>query len=481
MRSARLSRFVASTGFRIALLNLILVSLTMAVAAAAAWIATRNLAEVESRARIGSEAQAIRLEAAEEGLAAAAGAVLSRAEHPGALEYRLTGRDGQVLAGDLVLGNPVPGWSRRAVRGIEADGNSHGDLLVYTEQLPGGGRLSVADDLSRSEAVRNAIFRSIALWGGLAAALGLGISMWLTVGTLARMDAVVDTVAAVGHGDLAARASVSGRGDDIDMLAAGINAMLDQIGLLVQALKRVSADVAHELRTPLTHVGQRLDRAAGAPDDSIRMAELAAASQALAQALRLFDAMLRLAEIDGGQARMRFGPVDLAEIIERVADAYRPEVEASGRELAVKIDIAGKIHGDKDLIAQAIANLVENSLKHGASGTEICLAVTRHRDGIAAIVSDDGPGVDGNAIPRLAEPFFRIARARLLPGAGIGLAIVAAIARLHGARLEILGKSPGLVVGLYFPMVVGELIGGASDAAEVPATTAGRWPRLHAA
>jgi signal transduction histidine kinase len=176
----------------------------------------------------------------------------------------------------------------------------------------------------------------------------------------------------------------------------------------------------------------------------------------MAQALRLFDAMLRLAEIDSGQARARFGPVDMAEIVERVADAYRPEVEASGRDLLVTIDGAAKILGDADLIAQAIANLVENSLKHGAGGTEIRLSVIPHIGGIAAIVSDNGPGVDPATIPSLTEPFFRIDRARLLPGAGIGLAIVAAIARLHGARLEILGQTPGLCSGLYFPTAMAE-------------------------
>lgn len=456
MPSAPLKRFLASTGFRIALLNLVLVALTMVVAAAAAWIATRDLAEAESRARIGSEAQAIRLEAAEEGLAAAAGAVLSRAERPGALEYRLVGRDGRVLAGDLIVENPSPGWQRRLAPGVEADGDRHGLLLVYTETLPGGGLLSVADDLSRSAAVRNAIFRSIALWGGIAAALGLGISMWLTVGTLKRMDKVVDTVTLVGRGDLSARTRVTGRGDDIDMLASGINAMLDQIGLLVQALKRVSADVAHELRTPLTHVRQRLDRAEHASEEASRRAELAAANQAMEQALRLFDAMLRLAEIDGGQARARFSKVDLAEIVERVADAYGLEIEASGRELIVKIDSRDKIVGDADLIAQAIANLVENSLKHGVGGTEVTLSVIQENSGVTVSVSDNGAGVDPDALASLTEPFFRIDRARLLPGAGIGLAIVAAIARLHNARLETLRLSPGLLVGLTFPLASAE-------------------------
>ena len=450
MPSMRLRGIFVSTGFRVALLNLMLVLLTLTVAAAATWIATRDLAEAESRARIGSEAQAIRLEAAEEGLAAAAAAVSSRAERPGSLEYRLIGPGGQLLAGNLVIDKPSPGWHRITSPGVAADGDRHGLLLIYTEAMPGGGQLSVADDLSRSEAVRNAIFRSIALWGGLAAAFGLGLSMWLTFGALKRMDAVVDTVTMVGRGDLSARTRVSGRGDDIDSLAAGINAMLDQIGLLVQALKRVSADVAHELRTPLTHVRQRLDRAEQASDDATRKAEIEAANQAMGQALRLFDAMLRLAEIDSGQARARFGPLDMAEIIERVADAYRFEVEASGRALIATIDKTDNIIGDADLLAQAIANLIENSLKHGQGGTQILLSLWQHSGGISISVADDGPGVEPVALPSLIMPFFRIDRARMLPGAGIGLAIVAAVARLHGARLELLGKSPGLFVCLTF-------------------------------
>jgi signal transduction histidine kinase len=450
MRSAPLKTFIASTGFRIAVLNFAMLFLTMAVAASAAWVATRDLAEADSRKRIATEAQAIRLEAEEEGLPAAAGAVRSRAERPGALEYRLVGADGRVLAGDLMLGRELPGWSRSTGIAVEADGDRHGNLLVYSERLRGGGVLSVADDLARSEATRNAIFRSIALWGGIAAALGLGIGMWLTLGALRRMRDVVDTVAAVSRGDLGARARVSGQGDDIDTLAAGVNAMLDQLGLLVQALRRVSADVAHELRTPLTHVRQRLDKAQASADAATGQAELAGASQSLTQALRLFDAMLRLAEIDGGQARTRFGTVDLGEIIDRVADAYRPEIEASGRSLMVRIEVHAIILGDADLIAQAMANLVENSLKHGEGGTFVSMSLVPNASGYAAFVSDDGPGVDVATIPSLTEPFFRVDHARVLPGAGIGLAIVAAIARLHGARLEILSDFGGLSVGIYF-------------------------------
>lgn len=441
---------VSSTGFRIALINTALLIVTMAAAATAAWIATRDLAAADVHDRIAIEVRAIRVEAAQEGLAAAAEAVTSRAERPGALKYRLVDASGRRVAGNLSVGELPPGWSRLTSPAGGTDGDRRGTMLVRTERLAGGGSLSIGDDLTRSEAMRDAIFRSIAIWGGAAVALGLALGLWLTGSALRRMDAVVETVAAVGRGDLAARTPVSGHRDDIDTLARGVNAMLDHIGLLVQALRRVSADVAHELRTPLTHVRQRLERAAAAPDAETRAAELDAANLAMDQSLRLFDAMLRLAEIDGGHSRSRFASVDLAEVVDRVADAYRPEVEASGRRLEVAAVPGAVVRGDVDLISQALANLVENSLKHGDSGSRVCITLARRAGKISLMVADDGPGVSELAIPLITEAFYRVDRARATPGAGIGLAIVAAIARLHEARLHIGNDAEGFGVRLEF-------------------------------
>lgn len=438
----------ASTSFRIALLNAGLLLAALLAAASGAWIATRDLTTSDLRQRIGIEAAAIRMEADTEGLAAARDAVLTRSERPGALEYRLLDSMGRRLAGDLPMVALSLGWTRFTPAEAEADGDRHGLMLVLTQQLPGGALLSVGDDLSRSEAMRDAIFRSIAAWGAAALALGLAAGLWLTSRALRRMESVVASVAAVGRGDLAVRLPVSQAGDDIDGLARGINAMLDRIGALVAALRRVSADVAHELRTPLTHVRQRLDRAAAAPDAATRAAELAAANAGMDQALRMFDAMLRLGEIDAGHARGRFAAVDLADIADRVADAYRPEIEASGRRLVIDT-VPAVVRGDADLITQALANLVENSLKYAGGGSFV--AITLHRDErIELTVSDDGPGIDPLLRDRVLEPFQRLHPARGTPGVGLGLAIVAAITRLHDADLVIADARPGLRVRMGF-------------------------------
>lgn len=451
MRSARYRPLFASTSVRVALLNAALVALALIGAAAGAWIATRDLAEIDLRDRVEVETAAIASEAREEGLAAAADAVRSRAERPGALEYGMLDAAGRRVAGDLPMARLPLGWTRIGNPAPEPDGDIRGAMLIETLILPGGALLSVGGDLSRSEAIRDAIFRSMAAWGVAAILLGLAAALWLTTRALHRMDVIGETLSAVSGGDLSARAPLSPAGDDIDALAGGVNAMLDRIALLVAALRRVSADVAHELRTPLTHVRQRLDRAATATDDDVRRAELTAADVGMEQALRMFDAMLRLAEIDAGHARSRFTAVDLGEIAERVADAYRPEVETSGRSLQVSAPAGMLVTGDADLVTQALANIVENSLKHGVGGTAIKIVLTRTGDRAALAVRDEGTGIDASARSLVVKPFHRIAGVQPVPGSGLGLAVVAAIARLHGADLQLTSAEPGLVVAMIFP------------------------------
>ena len=468
MPFARIRPLLASTGVRIAALQSLMMAAAMVAAATAAWVATRDLAAQDLRARIGVEVEAVRQEAGREGLPAAAAAVLARAERPGALEYRLVDNHGKVLAGDLPGGRLTPGWSEIDDSNPETDGSRHQRLLVLTSALPGGALLTVGDDVARGEPIRNAIFRAIALWGLVALAAGLTASIWLTRRSLRRMDDVVRTLAAAGHGDLSARtatrAGIGGigggggnigfdaiGGDDIERLARGVNDMLDRIGQLVAALRRVSADVAHELRTPLAHVRQRLDRVATAPDAATRATALAAANADLDTALRLFDAMLRLAEIDAGLARARFADVDIAEVAERVADAYRPDIEASGRHLMVGGAHTAIVYGDADLIAQALANLIENAMKFSHAAARIEIAVIGGGGMTELRVRDDGPGIAAASLAVITQPFRREAATGRQPGTGLGLAIVAAVARLHGAPLLVEDAAPGLCVRMQFP------------------------------
>jgi signal transduction histidine kinase len=449
MPSGRIRPLLASTSFRIALLQALLLMLAMVAAAAAAWITTRDLVVQDLRARIAVEAEAIHQEASQEGLEAAAQAVVARADRPGALEYRLLGADGQRLAGHLQAPPLGRGWAELAPD--QPGGNHRSRMLVLTSDLGNGAQLSVGDDVARSTVMRDAIFRALAIWGCIALVAGLLASLWLTRRALRRMDAVLATLAAAGQGDLAAR-TTSGRsaGDDIDTLARGVNDMLDRIGTLVAALRRVSADIAHELRTPLTHLRLRLDQAAAAPDAPTRAAALALANADLDRTLRMFDAMLRLAEVDAGLARSRFTGFDLGEVVERVADAYRPDIEASGRQLDTGIILKAPLWGDADLIAQLLANLLDNALKYTSDGARITIEVRVLQGSVDLIVADNGPGIASDALATLVKPFRRESTSISSAGSGLGLAIVESIARLHTATFQMESGEPGLVTRIRF-------------------------------
>jgi signal transduction histidine kinase len=239
--------------------------------------------------------------------------------------------------------------------------------------------------------------------------------------------------------------------DDIDELGVSFNAMLDEIATLVDRVRWVSTDIAHDLRTPLTHVRQKLERIRGAANGDAQV--LAAAKDIDAdveELLRVFDAMLRLAEIESGPLAARFKPLDLAELAGRIADAYRPDIEAGGRRLITSLAPA-TVLGDADLIGQAIGNLLENALRHTPVGSHIALAVDTDQDCPRLRASDDGPGIPAAKREDVLRHFYRLEASRTTPGSGLGLAIVAAIAGRHGAKVELLDAAPGLTVLIAFP------------------------------
>ncbi|MBC7668382.1 MAG: HAMP domain-containing histidine kinase [Gemmatimonadaceae bacterium] len=447
MPLARLSQLWRSTSFRISLIHAALLAAAIIGAVSGGWIATRGAAEREAHDRIALEVHAVTLEIQAEGLKAAGDAVMARAERPGALEYRLVDSTGRHVAGDLTDLGPKEGWRR-----LDFDGSAPGlegkdRLLILTQRLPDGARLTVGEGLGRAEALRDTLFRTLLLWGGLALALGLAAGLYLTHRALERMNALVRTVRAVADGNLAARASdARPEGDDIGQLATGVNQMLDRIDVLVAAVRRVSADVAHDLRTPLSHVRQRLDTATTAATPELRNAALQSAKDGIDRAMRMFDAMLRLAEIDAGAARARFATVDLADLTDRVADAYRAELEASGRTLLVQVAGSLVVEGDADLLTQALANLLENVLKHSRAGAAVQVRLVEKREGIRLSVEDDGPGIPPEMFEVAVRPFSRLDPARAAPGTGLGLAIAAGVARLHGGRLLLEDARPGLRV-----------------------------------
>ncbi len=447
----RLRRVIRSTSFRLAALYAVLLIAAFVVAGVGAWAVTRGVAEQQVREQLLLEMDSIEREVSDEGLQAAVLAIKSRASRPGALAYRLVDPNGAVLAGDLPVQSSVLGWRYLDMHNRTDLRPGQDDLVLLTRRLSDGSVLSIGGDLERGESVRIAVLRAL-LWAGfLSACVSVIIGLWIARRTLRRMEALSGTLTRVAEGDLTARTSIRlPSRDDLDQLSTGVNAMLDQIALLVANVRRVSTDVAHDLRTPLSHLRQDLEVAANAPPAEAHQL-IASAQGRIDGVLRTFDAMLRLAEIESDSGRARFAPVDLRQLVERVADAYRPDVEVAGGALTTDLT-AAVVEGDADLLAQALANLIENAMNHGGAHPHISLAVIDDEGGITMSVADDGPGIDRRDHERVLAPFARLDASRSTPGSGLGLAIVAAVAKLHAAEVVITDTKPGLHLSMIWPV-----------------------------
>ena len=444
-------RLFATTSFRLASLYAALMVGAFAATGAIAWFATRDTSRRELEQRIDAEVAALTHEFSAEGLEAAALAITSRTERVGALEYRLSDPAGRLRVGDLPSATRF-GWFIRKT-GREEEGSEEKErLLVFTARLSDGSALSVGGDLAAGDHIRRVVL-SIIAWTGLAAlGVGLTASVFVTRRSLRRIDQIIGVARSVASGRLDARAPLrlNSPPDDVDELGGALNAMLDRIEALVASVRQVSTDVAHDLRTPLSHVRQRLDvlREQGLTD--VRRYELVDSIDArIDDIVRTFDAMLRLAELDSAREPLRPMVIDLADVAERVADAFRLDIEGGGRQLETSFDPAS-VRVDPELISQLIANLIENSVRHTPQGTRIKITTSRDDDGAVLTVQDDGPGIPPTEREAVTQRFYRLEQSRTSPGSGLGLSIVAAIARMHHAGLDLDDACPGLRVRVTF-------------------------------
>ena len=268
------------------------------------------------------------------------------------------------------------------------------------------------------------------------------------------MDSVTRTAEAIIAGDLSQRIALAGSGDDFDRLSTTLNLMLDKIQNLLENLRQVTNDIAHDLRTPLARLRQQLE------DTRIRASTSAdyelAIDRAITEAdtlLDTFSALLRIAQIEAGVRRSSFRSVDLSDVMRRVAEAYGPALEDSGRFLVTDIADMVAIVGDRELLVQLIANLVENALRHTPTGTTVTMRLSRADGRACAEISDNGPGIPEDERNRVFRRFYRLERSRTTPGNGLGLSLVAAIVELHDAAIEIADSAPGMKVTIRFSEV----------------------------
>lgn len=451
MSSARRDSLLQSTSFRLSAAYAVLLIVAFVITAAIAWVATKSAAEHEVHERISLEMTALQAEVRVESMEAAVLDIRSRIPEPGALEYRLVDPTGKLVVGNLGIDNPPMGWSYADIHDVREGENEREEFLIFTQPTPDGSILTIGDDLDKAEGVRAAVLNAL-MWVAVPTLLiVIGGGVMLAYGSARRMRALSRAMAEVGRGNLATRAPAKGS-DEIARIGAGVNEMVTRIDTLVVNIRRVSTDIAHDLRTPLAHVRQDLETAAKSADTPTREA-IRGAQARLDDVLRVFHAILRLAEIDAdaGGARTRFVDVDLAAIIDRVADAYRPDIEASGHTLLVEAPGAQIVTGDQDLITLCLANLLENAMRHTPVGTTIRIKLLADAAGPALVVEDQGEGIPLAERQRVLDPFVRLDASRSTPGAGLGLSIVNAIAKLHGAKLLLDDANPGLRVTIQWP------------------------------
>jgi signal transduction histidine kinase len=267
------------------------------------------------------------------------------------------------------------------------------------------------------------------------------------VGLLRKIETVSQTSRDIVAGDLQQRVPVRDRGDEFDHLAVSLNAMLDRIQTLMEGLRQVTTDIAHDLRTPLTRLRQRLELAQrpGVDSETLR-AVLDASRHDIDGILEIFSALLRIAQIESGARKAGFTEVNVSELLRTVIEVYRPALEEKGQQLQEAIDSDLAVRGDRELLMQLFANLLENAIRHSPAGAHVALMARNSSDMVEVSVADDGPGVPEALRPKVLQRFFRLESSRTTPGSGLGLSLAAAVATLHDAKLQLSDNGPGLRV-----------------------------------
>jgi len=317
-------------------------------------------------------------------------------------------------------------------------------LLI--RDLTGGARLYVGRAMLESNSIRTLVLRSLA-YGGLVALLLMVAGAWLVGRQLeARLCKIRRTAAQIEAGDLSQRIPVESD-DEFGLLSRDINRMLDRIEQLMEGVRHVSNAIAHDLRTPLGRVRNKLDGALRLPQPQTAEAYAEVAQAAIADIddlTRVFDKLLQIAAAESGMRPEYFDNIDLQQIGADIVEMYEPTADEQGVLLVQMYGLATPARGDRNLMATALASLVDNAIKYGGNGATVEVSAGHDARGPWVAVRDNGPGVPASELPKLTQRFYRLDKSRHLPGNGLGLSIVAAIAALHGGSLEIEDAAPGL-------------------------------------
>ncbi len=366
--------------------------------------------------------------------------------------YLLQAPGGRVLAGNMSAIKPRPGlrslqWThqapeRRSIGGIRGRG------IVLSD----GAFLFVGISDYHLGEVREVILRTSLLGLGATVVLAVAGGLVMSYGVLRRVETVSRTSRAIMAGDLDRRMTLRGTDDEFDHLSSSLNAMLDRIQDLMLGLRQVSSDIAHDLRTPLTRLRQRLElaRRRETTVEGLHAAVDAAISN-VDGILETFGALLRIAQIESGTRRSAFQPVALSVLLDELIEAYQPVAEERAQQLQARIAADLWVVGDRELLTQLFANLIDNAVVHAPPDAALSVEATSSAQAVRVVIADTGPGIPAAHRQTVLQRFYRLDRSRTTPGSGLGLSLVSAVAGLHDATLELQDNAPGLRCILLFP------------------------------
>jgi hypothetical protein len=462
-----LGKLFRTTTFKLTLVYLTVFALFAAFLLGYFALNTRRLITEQITETINTEITGLSEQYRQGGIRRLVIVVDARARRPGSSLYIVTNFAGEALAGNVTALAPGildnPGWTETVYRRLdeaESPDRPEHEALVRVFQLPGGFRLLVGRDLDERERLYHIVL-SAGRWSvAIVVILGLAGGLFVTRRVLRRVDAMTETTRTIMAGDLGGRLPVAGTGDELDRLADNLNVMLERIEALMYGLKEVSDNIAHDLKTPLTRLRNRSEEALRtAKSEAEYRAALEATIEESEGLIRTFNALLMIARAESGQARDDMSEFDAAEIAHDVGELYEPLADQKGIALKVEADAPAKVKGNRELVSQALANLVDNAIKYTAppagavngAKPEIVVRALEDGDRILLTVADGGPGIPEADRARVVERFVRLEQSRSHPGSGLGLSLASAVARLHGGELTLTDNQPGLKSVIALP------------------------------
>jgi signal transduction histidine kinase len=431
-----------------------------------------HMLEAQTRDTINEDVQRLAAGYERGGIPLLVRVIEQRSRQPGANLYLIADPNGRILSGNVESLDPgvlsTNGWTERPFSYVRygeganerssqpnAGKVAEHRAIAVVLRLPNQLILLVGRDLGEPERFRLVVRRSLMFALGT---MGLGaLLIWFFVGrrALKRIDNISEASRRIMGGDLSGRLPVIGAGDEFDRLAENLNMMLGRIAELNEGLKQVSDNIAHDLKTPLTRLRNRAEAALAGKRSTAEYREAIENSISESdQLIRTFNAILMISRLEAGYSAESTVPIDLDTILQDVVELYEPVAEEMGVALEAGADGKHKIAGNRELVGQALSNIVDNAIKYSAGSSEkpaVTVKVQSVDGEVRLTVTDNGPGIPEDDHTRATERFVRLEQSRSRPGSGLGLSLAKAVMKFHGGRLELSSAHPGLRVSMAFP------------------------------